>query len=307
MMFCQYVGRNYKKHMTYPEYSREIWQYYHKADWQSADFCPVKSYVCSLMSELAYEHIPEYELSQQSRIKIFPSESYMNKIENQQSFNIAEELSNMEFSENFLIESENLIIMGIKLRQTLFISIRGTQSFSDAMTDIDLVPVYYQQDDYRFHFGFLNATLNEKDRLIQELSRYSGCDLYFTGHSLGGAIAAITQIIMGHDLQRLLPDNNLIIKSCYTFGMPRYGNRRVVDDLASPFTLYKSDDMFPLLPPRIMGFRNAPQEYKLAESILFRHPNNGKSSIMRLWGLLSTTDLFGHSISKYRRLLKQHA
>lgn len=289
--------------MDYKDTSREIWTRYNSCNWNHSEFSKEKAYLCSLFSNLAYEHLPSFELNQNSRVKIIPSENYQRKFLAKEAFSIAGALEEMDLADNFIIEGENLIIIGVRIRQTLFITIRGTQSLNDFLVDIDFVKVYHQSMKYMFHSGFLSASYRERSDLLNHLSRYSNCDIYFTGHSLGGAIAAITFNLLSIEYRDFLSLRGLDLKSCYTFGMPRYGNSNVVKDLVTPYQIYNPDDIVPLVPPKSFGYRNVPFEYRLTTSLIF-YPNRGKSTIMRLWGLMTINDIKAHFMEEYCRRMK---
>ena len=285
--------------MDFKEHSKEIWTLYNSLDWNSSIFSDKKSLVCALISELAYEHLPQFELNKKSRIKIIPSETYWLKYQRKETFNISDVLGDMDFADNFIIESENLILIGIKLKETLFITVRGTQSLNDVLVDINFLP----RNNYSFHSGFFKASINELQNIKTELNNYSNCNIYLTGHSLGGAVASILNNLMEVELKDFLNEKKLTVKSCYTFGMPRFGNSNAMRSIISPYQIYNPNDIVPLLPPKSFGYQNVPIEYKLTNNIVLK-PNRGKSTIMRLWGLLTLGDFTSHFISLYCNRLR---
>jgi len=46
---------------------------------------------------------------------------------------------------------------------------------------------------------------------------------------------------------------NINAKSCYTIGMPRYGNK-TIKDLSTPNHIYNEYDIVPFSPPKFMFF-----------------------------------------------------
>jgi hypothetical protein len=48
---------------------------------------------------------------------------------------------------------------------------------------------------------------------------------------------------------------------CYTFGMPRYGNRETVSTLRTPWHVSNKGDIVPGMPPRRFGYANCAEEY----------------------------------------------
>lgn len=91
------------------------------------------------------------------------------------------------------------------------IAIRGTESLSDAITDIRYFPWYDSKIGAWCVAGFLKYTRP----LIQQILPILSGPIYFTGHSLGGASASIFAAHchkMGFDVAGLV-----------TFGEPRPG------------------------------------------------------------------------------------
>ncbi|RJG10693.1 lipase family protein, partial [Massilia cavernae] len=86
-----------------------------------------------------------------------------------------------------------------------------------------------------------------------------------TGHSLGGAMAAIL-----HGMDEFQNYTRPIFsQSCYTFGMPRYGNSLTTSMLPYPYHTYALKDPAPRLPPELMGYRTSPShEYCLEAGLV---------------------------------------
>jgi hypothetical protein len=94
--------------------------------------------------------------------------------------------------------------------------------------------------------------------------------VYVIGHSLGGAMAAITYALDGETFYTQhrygMPLTlGTITDSSFTFGMPRYGDGRATV-LRSPFHVYDELDIVPGLPPKWIGFANVPTEYRLRKT-----------------------------------------
>ncbi|CAF1018571.1 unnamed protein product [Brachionus calyciflorus] len=94
---------------------------------------------------------------------------------------------------NGLNELKYMIYSSSKLKNTLFISIRGTKNMQDFLTDINCIS---QEDDLnpgKFHSGIYNrSNLVDISYFINKLKE--GYRLYFTGHSLGAAVASMLAI-----------------------------------------------------------------------------------------------------------------
>lgn len=293
--------------MDFKDFSQEVWKLYHKCDWKSDSFCIKKSYICSLLSQLAYEHIPQFELKQNSRIKIIPQESYTLKLRQKQTFNISEVLNNMDFRESFIIESEHIIVIGFTLRDTIFLTIRGTQSLYDALVDLNIRKRSFRYNKHvRFHRGFYNAVEAEYKNIAQNLSKYKNCNMYITGHSLGGAMASIlfNQFKFDTKLCSLLKKNNVSLISCYTYGMPRFCSIKVSYELIPTFQIYNTNDVVPLLPPKLFGYNNFKKEYELSQYQIIESLNTERLSLLRFLKLFNGKDIKEHSIEYYSDRLK---
>jgi hypothetical protein len=78
--------------------------------------------------------------------------------------------------------------------------------------------------------------------------------LFFSGHSLGGALAVVT-------VGRLTPNTSAAVDAVYTFGMPRPGNSDFASDYNSDlgmrtYRLVHGEDLVPTVAPSEMGFRH---------------------------------------------------
>ena len=107
-------------------------------------------------------------------------------------------------------------------RPTWFLAFQGTASLKDLMTDLYAPPTTLTPQG-SFHSGFYGRTelfpLSRCVRWLQE-----GCNVVFTGHSLGGAVASVACV-------RVLTSGALHSPSlrkrvwCITFGQPLIGDK----------------------------------------------------------------------------------
>jgi predicted lipase len=164
-----------------------------------------------------------------------------------------------------------VIITISRLRQVVFVSFRGTTlSFADFKADLDIRKVRYQfgfGESARLHRGFFDAVLDCFDEVLERLrsiNKDPRVPVYVTGHSLGGAMAAIFYAKLEEDdfhpfLHRRRHHVPPAV-SCYTFGMPRYGDTSAKAFLPQPFHTFNELDAVPTLPPRILGFADSANE-----------------------------------------------
>lgn len=139
----------------------------------------------------------------------------------------------------------------------IVIAFRGTEKvLDDWLTDADAVPEPALVDKgIKVHRGFweaLNSERDEQDRNVLECiaaicesadakdgDRKLPC--YFTGHSLGGALALLTT-------RELVSDD--VEGACYTFGAPRVANYEYFRHMKTPvYRVVNSSDIVPRVPP----------------------------------------------------------
>ena len=138
----------------------------------------------------------------------------------------------------------------------LVVAFRGTElAVEDWLTDLNALPSSEHPDEIKIHKGFWEALTkpsenNDTDTVINKLKNIldqSGKDdsgellpCYFTGHSLGGALALITTRELASDISG----------ACYTFGAPRVANYEYFQHMKTPvFRIVNSADIVPRVPP----------------------------------------------------------
>ena len=259
-------------------------------NWENLSFDWNKAYVASLISQIAYFHIPEYELENVNRANLIPCERYKEMLRNSNRSNIQAIFSNNEIDEFFTVEKPYVIAVVVKIRDVLFISFRGTQNTYDWFTNLDISKSRLYPDannEIYFHKGFHRAVLSCMYEIYSNIP--SLCPnaqyVYITGHSLGGALAAIFHAISKehiydnyryygysrfaskyvHDCKKSTKEAEELFKNsaCYTFGMPKYGNFWAIQGCENPFHTYYQGDIVPAIPPKFLGFEDSLIEYCL--------------------------------------------
>ncbi len=190
-----------------------------------------------------------------------------------------------------MLISSNAFLVQSRDGRVVILSYRGTQpdNFIDWMTSADVQPerLTYQFGDpcASVHGGFyrnVRATrygvMGALGRALQGLSvrrSLDGADeeigeleaLYITGHSLGGAMAAMTAVMLRHERKYSRLAERL--KAVYTFGQPMIGDPSFAqacqrdDFLRENVVRYVNDnDPVPHLPPGASGpYRHFGREY----------------------------------------------
>jgi triacylglycerol lipase len=135
------------------------------------------------------------------------------------------------------------------------VAFRGTQpdDLKDWLTDADVVLTAGPLG--MVHTGFLKALNDVWVQVVSDVRATGTRDLplYFTGHSLGGALAVLATAKM---LQMNLP-----VAGVYTFGQPRVGDgvfcRNYDSDFENnTFRFVNNLDIVPRVPPRILNYNH---------------------------------------------------
>jgi triacylglycerol lipase len=133
----------------------------------------------------------------------------------------------------------------------IVVAFRGTEpdDWNDVKADVNALTVLAETAG-RVHRGFKR----EVDDLWPELERIVAADtrtLWFTGHSLGGAMATISA---GRCFLSHIPATP---KAVYTFGSPRVGTKRYINNVSVDLTRWvNNNDIVPRVPPTWLGYRH---------------------------------------------------
>lgn len=146
---------------------------------------------------------------------------------------------------------------------------RGTEpnQWNDIHADANAWTV--ATDVGRVHSGF-NSEVNELWPILETKLRENQRTLWFAGHSLGGAMAAVCAVRCKISA---IPSNPAAI---FSYGAPRVGDKSYVSVLkVKHYRWVNNNDIVPRVPPRWLGYRHMGQEIYLN-----RH---GKISNLRSW------------------------
>lgn len=184
---------------------------------------------------------------------------------------------------------------------------RGTEpgNFNDIVADIDIRKE--RSETYgRVHKGFKRESDDIWDMIYEDLVALNNDNrnLWFTGHSLGGAMITIMASRAWEEPQ--LPDPIEL----HTFGSPRPGNGAFAKSLEK-YTHYRwvnNNDIVTMIPPALLGFRHTGTEmYFNAKGVLTKI-GFWKKLKDRFFGSFANTfdTIKDHTCSLYAKLCKEN-
>ena len=141
------------------------------------------------------------------------------------------------------------------------IACRGTQptQFNDIAADLKAMPVNSDTVG-RVHHGFKCEVDELWPMVLEDITRKVNKDnsLWFTGHSLGAAMATVMASRAWYESSIQNP------KELYTYGSPRVGWRKFVNTLAVPHHRWKNNnDIVTTVPLWLMGYKHDGVEHYL--------------------------------------------
>lgn len=185
-------------------------------------------------------------------------------------------------------------------QKTQTISIRGTANFIDVLLDAEIFIEESVGLGIPVHTGFQRLAL----RVYEDVKPYLHKDYKtrLTGHSLGAAVAAILMLYM--------QDDGYTVERVINFGQPKFttalGAKRFAD--VPLLRVVDSDDVVPLLPPRLLRHPvHGPYEHLGEEVILlggtsFIQLNEHDSSVVSVdsfWRNIKHASLKDHKMKRY--------
>jgi len=139
------------------------------------------------------------------------------------------------------------------------VAFRGTEATSpeDILTDVDVRKTDWKPGG-RVHHGFFHAFSDAWKAMPPP--RSPNLRTYFTGHSLGAAIATLVADTFVNGANRAQ------YGGVYTFGSPLVGDRAFVDGFnarhaGKSFRTVNDQDGVAVVPPRLVGFRHVDEEH----------------------------------------------
>lgn len=282
------------------ELLRELWPLINGEKWSEPPFTRTKAYVCAVLSELTYWHIPRWELKNRERIKVVPSGTYQELAESAVAEDaLVRRLREIDFAA-FVIARPRAVVLVLRATSVVFVAIRGTAELYDWSINLQVPRVPAGPPSACFHAGFFHAIEDCFEDLSKHLAQFAReLPIYVTGHSLGGAMAAILHAIWS-------PSSPFICThSAYTYGMPRYANQAAANAFRPPHHILRERDIVPRVPPRWLGYANPRTEYDVRGSPKIRSESIDLGSFAT-WtaNLVTATAVRDHFIEGYRQEVK---
>ncbi|MFD2917124.1 lipase family protein [Psychroserpens luteus] len=274
-----------------------LYKYINKADWKNTGFCENKAYVCSQFSKLIYNYKPTDKKDRTNFFEI--NEETLSKNPNISAFNTF--INNFDFRVIFIFENKDSVTIGLSINRAIIIASRGTSYWKDWGINLNFFKATVCNiEKLKFHRGFNKIATKTVDKIYKKISAETA-PIYFTGHSLGGALSGIfyynftTNCNCIKDVR--LKNNNKI--SGYTFGMPRFSNK-TVNKTDSLFNLYNPLDIVPMTPPKAFGYKNQKSEYELSElGLELRQERKRIKTLKKLSVIFKGKATKEHNIDRY--------
>lgn len=148
------------------------------------------------------------------------------------------------------------------------IACRGTEptEWNDVKADLDAATAVAETIG-RVHRGF-KREVDDIWPILEKSLQTNNKTLWFTGHSLGGAMATICA---GRCMLSHIQSSPAQI---YTFGSPRVGNKRYINFVKVDHIRWvNNNDIVPKVPPVWLGYRHTGQEHYLDSTGKIRQLN----------------------------------
>jgi triacylglycerol lipase len=158
----------------------------------------------------------------------------------------------------------------------------------------------------RVHSGF-HTEVNELWPLLEQQIRENQRPMWFSGHSLGGAMAAVCAVRCKISP---IPSNPQAI---FSFGAPRVGDKSYTSFLkVKHYRWVNNNDIVPRVPPRWLGYRHMGQEIYINRHGRISNLRSWFRVRDRFWGLLASLRLWkldyfsDHSMVDYIKHVRSH-
>jgi len=197
---------------------------------------------------------------------------------------------------------------------TIYLTFRGSKNINDLINTVNIKPKKINFTDFNnnneiyIHNGFYNKFFSIESKITQDIkeiiNNYPIQRIIFSGHSLGGSLAAIAAAYYGCMFKS-------IFITCHTFGIPLIGNEGFINwftnNVDESKRIETEEDIVPLIPIN-NNFKHIPNGIMLKKD---GNINNDFYEIKKInykdffYKIINSEDIvFNHSCEKYiERLL----
>ena len=240
-----------------------------KEDWTKDVFTPGKAFAAVVMSELTYHHIPALEIKNTRRAHLVPSYAFqlLHALENTGDFGTL--VAGLDFGGGpIALTPDRLVVVVVPTPNVVFVAIRGSEALADWVMNFNFEQPRVSEPfstSIGLHEGFFRATLEDRKQIMEALNKFreTRLPLCLTGHSLGGAIAALLFLSsQGETWDNAPLYESIPLSSVITFGMPRFGTD--VRPIGFMSHVRRGVDLVPSVPPSGLGYRDCPVIYDTA-------------------------------------------
>jgi pimeloyl-ACP methyl ester carboxylesterase len=253
-----------------------------------------KAYLFACLSELVYLRMSKYELRGKDRYRVIPSAALRFLLENDIDLDLSQVMTAAAELPVAFTDSATLVVAIFDFNKFIAVAVRGTMTrLNKIMGDltVDLDAKQHWIDRRAYHVGFYDDAKGALGDLVSAVGTENK-PIYFTGHSMGGAISGL--------LPSIWPEvTPLWLMTPYTFASPRFGNEFVAERYKN-YAYVRAADPFPHVPTRSMGYRSSgwpPTMLPTTDSWL-----SGWSAMRQL-----TRAREAHAIEQYRKLVGEEA
>jgi lipase (class 3) len=223
-----------------------LWLLINQTQWPGTvgQFDLIKNGASAIVAHLAYCAIGADEKEHRIRAKVVPCRVYQELLRGA-DFDFIDFMRSSDFVGVEVVRTKFFVAIILPVREMLLIGVRGTQFAYDWMIKLKIARGKDRLGEH-FHVGFLREAERLADELFSRIrSRQAIATktlaVYFAGHSLGGAVAAVMA-------------NWTVVEACYMFGAPRITNSKLGKWQWPPFATRRYLDIVPHCPPRVFGY-----------------------------------------------------
>lgn len=247
----------------------------------------MRAYIFACLSELVYLRLGKYELKDRDRYRLFPSDLLEKFVAADMAADVDTSIRGATDIPVTSTDTGNFVFLTFNLPCYTVIAVRGTSPYlNDWAIDLDERRIKVNRS-LGYHSGFYGESKTAVPLLLKTILSSTN-PLFFTGHSLGGAVASILPQIWTGPQPLMIP---------YAFASPRFGNEAVANKY-KVYAYVRGLDPVPHLPPKASGFRSSGWPPSMVP------PTDKWASGAKL--LLNWKNLLpAHKIEGYRNLLGQ--